>query len=367
MEIGQEQIAFSRGDTKAVKGIAVLLMLLHHLFGFPDRIGGISSYVSLFHVSGKPIEQLVGSFGNICVAMFFCLSGYGTYLWCSNNKENVKKIPSKIKQLYIAYWRIFVVFVPICIIAGSKQIEKKLFVLISNLIGVSCSYNAEWWFLFPFVLLQMLFPLILRWIDRKRGNLLCDVIALITFQSLYAFLLPRIMGYPLFTEFKNSIYWYQLNFVLEWLPSFMIGCICAKYHLFESYLTFFKSRFTRIFSSFMLLLAAFCIRKNAYDPVDYLLAPVVIIACNAIIRDFHGIMSVFIAIGKQSTNMWLIHSFFIYQICQKFVFSPRYSILIFLLLVAMSYFSGVLIDAFFSQLVPAILQIFRRKPAKQYS
>lgn len=31
---------YSRKDTKIIKGIAIVLMLMHHLWAFPERIGG---------------------------------------------------------------------------------------------------------------------------------------------------------------------------------------------------------------------------------------------------------------------------------------------------------------------------------------
>lgn len=31
---------FTKEDTKVIKGIAIILMLTHHLWGFPDRIAG---------------------------------------------------------------------------------------------------------------------------------------------------------------------------------------------------------------------------------------------------------------------------------------------------------------------------------------
>lgn len=45
------QQKFERDDTKAVKGIAVLLMLFHHLAGFPDRFPvGFDGFSSILPV-----------------------------------------------------------------------------------------------------------------------------------------------------------------------------------------------------------------------------------------------------------------------------------------------------------------------------
>ena len=37
--------SFTRESTKIAKGFAIVLMLCHHLFAFPDRIGANASYI----------------------------------------------------------------------------------------------------------------------------------------------------------------------------------------------------------------------------------------------------------------------------------------------------------------------------------
>lgn len=71
---------FRREDTKLVKGFAILLMLYHHLFAFPNRIQDGSSYISLFSVLGIDSAELLGLFGKMCVALFLFLGGYGTWV-----------------------------------------------------------------------------------------------------------------------------------------------------------------------------------------------------------------------------------------------------------------------------------------------
>ena len=69
--------AFTRQDTKAIKGIAVLLMLFHHLAGFPDRVpetfAGFRSLLPGF-IEGGYLTDFAGS-AKICVSLFFFLGG----------------------------------------------------------------------------------------------------------------------------------------------------------------------------------------------------------------------------------------------------------------------------------------------------
>lgn len=64
---------FSRNDTKVIKGVAICLMLYHHLFAFPDRIAQDLVYFSAFDIGSSSAAYLIGNFGQICVCVFFML------------------------------------------------------------------------------------------------------------------------------------------------------------------------------------------------------------------------------------------------------------------------------------------------------
>ena len=47
---------FSRDDTKLMKGAAIVLMLMHHLWGFPGRIAGGGVMSTELELSWKRIS-----------------------------------------------------------------------------------------------------------------------------------------------------------------------------------------------------------------------------------------------------------------------------------------------------------------------
>ena len=107
----------SREDTKWIKGIAIILMLMHHLWAFPERIaGGELKY--LFTFFGESSIAYFGAFGKICVSLFFFIGGYGTYLSYAGKEFD---IVGKLKKLYISYWKVFVVFIPLAFLLCSNQ------------------------------------------------------------------------------------------------------------------------------------------------------------------------------------------------------------------------------------------------------
>ena len=87
---------FSKEDTKVIKGITIILMMMHHLWAFPGRIsGGELKY--FFEILGQSSISYLGMFSKICVSIFFFLGGYGIYKSSQNRKFDLVK---KIKNLY---------------------------------------------------------------------------------------------------------------------------------------------------------------------------------------------------------------------------------------------------------------------------
>lgn len=60
-------ISLSRQDTSVMKGIAILAMLFHHMYG--------SIPIDIVPYSGA--LQWIGWLGKVCVALFLFCSGYG--------------------------------------------------------------------------------------------------------------------------------------------------------------------------------------------------------------------------------------------------------------------------------------------------
>ena len=71
-------VMFGKIETNISKGVAILLMLWHHLFLFPDRLIGVS-FISIAPTWVITSEARIADFGKICVAVFLCLPGYGFY------------------------------------------------------------------------------------------------------------------------------------------------------------------------------------------------------------------------------------------------------------------------------------------------
>lgn len=67
----------SKNESIIIQSIAVMLMVFHHLFGFPERIN--SDYIIISDFSFLHIGTILSYFGRICIGIFAFNFGYGIY------------------------------------------------------------------------------------------------------------------------------------------------------------------------------------------------------------------------------------------------------------------------------------------------
>jgi hypothetical protein len=321
-----KNLQFTKKDTLIVKGMAILLMFFHHLFAFPDRLNGGSSFIPLFYIGGTSIEEVVASVGNICVAIFLFLSGFGIYMKIVNSKENVISIIVKqLKKLYINYWIIFIIFVPVSFFVGIRS--SNFDELFNNLIGYSSTYDGEWWFFSVYVLAMLTYPISIKIIRRSSiSSIVCIMLMSVGSRTI----LPRLAGIDLFLDFTQTFFYNEISFLLNYLPSFLMGCTFAKFNLFSKIKQLFKENNLDIAIVYILILVGIIyLRYSLYDPVyyDYLFAHEYILETVHVVS-FLKLDKVFAVLGKHSSNMWLMHSFFCYQYFQFLVYYPKITVII---------------------------------------
>lgn len=164
----------SREDIKIIQGIAVMLMVFHHLFGFPDRVS--VSYYAPLDFGLIHLETIIAYFGRICVAIFSFCSGYGLYqknmTIAQSGKWTLfggyKEILQSIKKFYFRYWIVFIVFIPYGFYNNIYNFIPLQFV--KNIFGIAYTYNKEWWYVFTYLRLLVIFPLLFIFIRRTIGK-----------------------------------------------------------------------------------------------------------------------------------------------------------------------------------------------------
>ncbi|MBQ8341608.1 MAG: acyltransferase [Clostridia bacterium] len=341
-------MGFSKQDTKCIKALAVMLMLYHHLFAFSDRVpeGGFRSF---FAVNGSEAAVYVGVFGKLCVALFLFLGGYGTYLSYSKKQNGGEAMLGRVGRLYLDYWKVFFVFIPICLLLEVPLVSPDGRVFFENLLGIRITYNGEWWFFTPYVALLLLYPLLHRLLQRRPG-LCVELLLVCLLAASLREILPWVMGRDWAASFVKTYFWRFVRRVPELLPAFLMGCIFAKHDLLSRIKAACADRYWTCVPALGAVACLFYLWMQLGDAYgcdyDYLLAPI-FTAAMAILLNMKGI-SFFkkglAFIGEKSTGIWLIHSFWCYSLTPRMIYAPRFSFFIFLWLLAISLTCAVLLD-----------------------
>lgn len=340
------EVDFNKNDTLIAKGAAIILMYIHHLYAFENRIIAGNYYNSIFQIWGKNIELWIGIFGKICVCIFMFLSGFGTYKSFIRNNYTFDFIKIKIQRFYIIYWTVFLIFIPIGYIIGYPR-NLSFLELLNNISCYKITYNGEWWFATPFICMMILCPIIIKCFEKNNSNnFILECFLIVTFAVAIRTILPNIIKLDYFNEFEKSSYWRILYSTIKLIPGFLSGYICAKYNLFNRFREKFKSKVVLLSYSFIILLIVFYCRSKTGMSInwDYIYAPLIILAVTNIIREIKIIREIFISIGKKSTYMWLMHSFFCYQYFQSFIYSMHNSILVLLCLLLVTYLIACILN-----------------------
>lgn len=350
---------FTKNDTLCIKALAVMLMLIHHLFTFPEKFAEGVSFTSMYTFpDAVTIESIAGNFGKLCVALFMLLSGYGIYKSYMAKEQPVSgktaagMVIKRLKSVYIKYWQILIIFGLIGLIIGSEKISKRPVDWIKNLLAIDTTFYDEAWFLTLYVVVIVLFPLVARWFTRKHSNAISDIVWLIIFNAFAATVFSKFVGETGFMQDYNATYLHsKMQVALNMLPMFMGGCYLAKYNIIEEVRNRIpKAWVAKIFGAFLVVIT-FIVRQNwamrvawGWDRLDFIYAALFTIGF-ALILDGLKILNKGLAfIGKYSTGIWLTHAFFCYYYCQRLIYAPKNAILIFLLTLAIALLCAWAID-----------------------
>ncbi len=348
-----DRYKFTKDDTKCMKGLAVLLMLAHHLWGFPDRL---PSGLPMTSVTARGMEfaGFIGGYGKICVSLFMFLGGLGTYIWYEQKKSDWF---AKIRGLYLSYWKVFFVFVPIgfllkivrrgvpqdyCADTAVCHVfdEFHLSEFFANLVGISSAYNREWWFFFSYLVVLATFPVIIRLIGNHSFGINLWVVCL--YQILSAYVLPALLSEQYLPALGGSwLYRVLICQSAPWAACFWCGCVFAKHRMLERLRSQLDaSGLLHPAAAAVVLTGIFMLRQFvAGAELDLFYVPLLCIY-GTVLADWMGMLKkMLLGLGRQSTNMWLLHSFLIYYFYDtaRIILSVRHVLLVYVLFVAASY------------------------------
>ena len=301
----------SKSDTAGIKGIAILLMLWHHLF--------------LNSVEYGALTQSLAVVFKVCVALFLFVSGYGlTKQYSGLEKRNVRTtirfLLRRFINFFLPFWFCFVLVVVVGNLCGytfhdaypaTRNTFKCVILDFFGQMGYN-SYLGPWWFNKMIIQLYLVYPFLYLLLHNRYWAIIG--LTAVVFVQLFS---KRIPG--------------NLFFIIEGgLPAFFLGMVTSRFQIVPEMLK--KSKkfvwgFMAVFTSVILSILLLNIIKDSDQSVllRALLALCIVVA----FKLFEGGNSHVLGfVGKYATIMYLTHVLFI-VLLPKIVFFTRHSFLVF--------------------------------------
>lgn len=360
------EVKFTRTDTKAIKGVAVLLMLYHHLVAFVTRypvgFGGFESIFPGYAESEYPIALAMAA--KLCVPLFFFMGGYGMYSRFKAGKFSVK---DSIIGLYKSYWKVFFIFVPIALIFFARSgadvnelatrytfadAKTAINTVISNFVGYSASLNNEWWFFASYICVLPMGYLFCK-ATKKVHNFWVDLFIAFGIDILLSGFFPGLIKVEAFGGLYSNHFYRQFLTINGSAGAFFVGIVMAKYDGICTIKKILRSLPCGTLLSFAGVLMLYWCRAfmiaGSYEIVYCMIA----VPMLSVVFDKVKILKkIFGVVGKHSTNMWLIHTFYTYYFLEAtlVVYCTHNAFISFLILVEMCLASSLLVNGFWKGL-----------------
>ncbi len=354
---------FKREDTRAMKGIAVIMLLIAHLWPFGGRHPVGFEWTVPFGLFDPRWIEIVGWATHITLYVFLFLGGYGLY----HQIKRGSKLHEVLLSLYKKYWRIFVIMIPIAFIFFSRQpadfmIDNTLcnryadFTfrdLAMNFLGLEFTFNSEWWFITAYAAAMVTGYFLILATDGNRSFWVDAAIVIAIGIALY--MIGLMSGnHPVIKALSGNFIFSKL-FNSNSVPFYM-GIVFAKHNglarlraILEQY-----SAPARVVIALAGLFLIFVIRQTetvTYD-LDVVIVPFFVVLCVTLVDIIPFIKKALAYIGRHCNNIWLVHSFYCYYFyaATKAVYFTTDPVVSLLTLLGLSLVSSIAIEWFYAQL-----------------
>ena len=332
----------SKEDSSALKGIAICLLLFHHLF-YSNESRARQELVYLL-LNYKQLG-MIAIFAKICVPVFVFVTAYGLATKYSTtdglDAAGINSVTGRrLRSLMVPFWYVFLIAQVVCNISGTRSYGeiygsglKSIIYFIVDATGLASFFSAPtlndtWWYMSVALLLPLSVP-ILCMIERRTGWVALPVF----------FLVAKGMEYRGFTKYL--------------LIALMAITICDYdvVEKIEEKLTGSNLLRTCAVLTDLLMLAVNCFIINRMCEDDTWLELVylsstmlVVILYVLVIKPVSPLKAFFGFTGKHSMSIFLTHTFIYSYFFSDLIYSFRYIPCIWLALYAASMLLAIVLD-----------------------
>ena len=356
---------FDKNAAQYVKAIAISLMLLHHLWGFPSWVLDSNRYVN----SLNGLEHYISDFGKICVGIFAYISGYAFFVKRSDYLPFKPRI-EKMFRFLLKYWVICIFFISV----GFSVSEPlpKLSVFIANCFGIATmvfdygngSVNVCMaWYVAFYISVLFLLPLLI--LSTKKSFIVDSIIYLLVFR-LILFADQKIDPTSVLPGFA-AIHGLFIDFC-HYAPIVAVGYFSAQYDIHTKVARRIKGPIFGIALSMAIFaavaLARYRVKEVFQINLDAAYSPLTVISLTVFygsIRTPSLLKKAIEIVGTQSMNIWLIHGIFFlpYRKIQWLAYWPGNSVLIFFWVLLLTTATAVLISTVQNRLDSSVMRLSR--------
>lgn len=310
-------IDFGPDKSQILRGIAIIFMITFHNGTLPE-----------FY---------------ICVPIYTFLVGYG---YAFAKKKNLSHGLHRSWRLLSHYWLILLgICLPTAILAG--EFKPTPANVLPELFGLSRQLNWFSWYVYFYIFAMVAMIPISRLIVRYKLRACCALTVLCFGAVAAIHRLPPAWSGNMFIQAIHDCFLCS--------PVMFVGFYLSV----ERIVTRIKIKrcLTSALILVMIMAAAFAVRALPHATLlDFVIVPAFCVAAVALfnIVNWQWLHSALIALGKESMNMWFIHSLFI-TTCTAAVFAPLLmwlhpKVLLIAAMIAVSYLASRLISAIYSKL-----------------
>lgn len=343
----------NKKTTMALHGVAILMMIYHHLF-ISGNVFCVSESKSIFDIfnsfnfTNAPSAQLAFAyFCKICVAIFAFTSGYAIYLQLSkrcvhdNETDNTKEMISYCSHRFLSFYKkyliAFLFFIGCEYFLGNPNgFDFSLTNYVLNLLGFRATFNGTWWYVSVYYVMIISSPFIYLLLNKLKNRDYLFLLGLFIISFLAAFVSGNTM------TFLKLISKFVQNYFMIYLIIFAEGMFCAKTGLIDK----IGSKLN-LLTAVALLIVTYFLRtmliRDPSDPLfDLILIIPFIISFAKIISYMDGATSLFSFFGKYSAYMWYAHAYFYAYLFFTLLFKNNLSLIIYIQVVLYSLVSGII-------------------------
>lgn len=305
----QKQMKLDKECSTAMKGIAILFMMVHHGLGLPEGWFEPGLGYGQQILGSRMLFEWIGNPTKICVSLFAFLTGWS---YCLHRTPTFRYGIKKTVQVLIQYWMVlFFLFYPAgWFISGYQPTVKDV---IFNLFSIHNRAVSFSWYILFYAGCMCTLPILVKMVTTRWW---IDVLSIPLLFTVVLHGLDRIViqKWYLIADIRDYFYW---------MPIVWIGYVTAEYGWFDKIFAFLSGKKKWILLLLFLLVPVVrgvCpefFRMN----LDVVYAPIMVFGCAGLLQTHGFVFKGLYKLGQVSLYIWLIHAIFFWEKTRSF-FQP---------------------------------------------